>query len=382
MALAYRLVHLLTPKPLTKRLPRALQRPLVFPGITIPPGLDFPPGVIATPAAEIPPDWSPGDPPPPGIHIPWGVFFPPGWTPGDPLPPGITIDPLAFFGDGWRPGDPLPPGVILAPGASFPIGWRPGDPLPPGITINPSIAIPDGWSPPSPRPQCCFTPPALPSGVDLTGPTPPMYVFPWEPGTIHSPGIISIVAGLYTIGADSTDGIVAKSGYGWDTIHDAESGHFSNASAPYSREATKVYNFTDNGYTITRSFFIFDLTAVPIKMPKSVTLQLTEYVQHDTGVSVHKGTQQGRPYNYDYDSFEPQIFGNATWQDGVNLIAFNLYGIAYIASVLGSQAKLCIREYDHDYLDIAPTGYKNYRNGCHYSETTNPDHRPKLLIQM
>ena len=45
-ALAYRLVHLLTPKPLTKRLPKGLRLALIAPGVDLPPGLELPPGVV------------------------------------------------------------------------------------------------------------------------------------------------------------------------------------------------------------------------------------------------------------------------------------------------------------------------------------------------
>lgn len=106
-AFAYRLVHILTPKPLTKRLPRGLQRALVYPGTDMPPGVNFPPGTIVSPGATIPPGWQPGDPYPPGVIPPGGV---PGATGGAvPYGPGI-----------WHPGTVNHPGRYSLPAAGTP----------------------------------------------------------------------------------------------------------------------------------------------------------------------------------------------------------------------------------------------------------------------
>lgn len=84
-AFAYRLVHLLTPKPLTKRLPKGLRTALI------------PPGVV----------WQPGDPLPPGAIMP--AVLPPGVEATGPTPPTYT--------EVWSPGPPSPVGGrTFAPG--------------------------------------------------------------------------------------------------------------------------------------------------------------------------------------------------------------------------------------------------------------------------
>lgn len=148
-ALAYRIVHLLTPKPLTKRLPKGLRRALLAPGVEVPPGVEMPAGIVVSPGAEIPPGWMPSDPVPAGITIPPGAVFPPGWTPGDQVPEGVTVDPGATFPPGWTPGDLLPSGAI--PPATYPPGVAPSE----------------------------------------TGPTPPAYVTPWSPGPVATGGAAS-----------------------------------------------------------------------------------------------------------------------------------------------------------------------------------------------
>lgn len=105
-AFAYKLVHLLFPPELTKRLPTTLRRALVAPGVIIPPGVELPPGMVAAPGAEFPPGWTPGDPWPPG------VFEPPE------LPPEVQITgptPPTFV-------EPFGPGPVHAPRPSPPVG--------------------------------------------------------------------------------------------------------------------------------------------------------------------------------------------------------------------------------------------------------------------
>lgn len=94
-ALAYKLLHILLPKQLTKNLPGGLNLPFVAPGVIIPPGVEFTPGTV------IPPD----------------VSFPPGWTPADAAPPGVIITPEVY---------PTPPGSGAAP----PIYIQPFEPGP------------------------------------------------------------------------------------------------------------------------------------------------------------------------------------------------------------------------------------------------------------
>lgn len=140
-AFAYRLVNLLTPKQLTRRLPKALRAALIAMGVTVPPGLVLPDGAVVAPGTVLPPAWSPGDPVPWGIVIPTGTYFPPGWTVGDPVPDGVTIE----------------------PGASFPEGWSPPDPTPDGLYTAPSI---------SPE-------------AEISGAVPPLFVAPWDAGPVH-----------------------------------------------------------------------------------------------------------------------------------------------------------------------------------------------------
>lgn len=100
-AFAYRLVHLLTPKPLTKRLPKGLRLALIAPGVEIPPGVDLPGGIVISPGAEIPAGWTAGDPLPDGA-----LPAPAAPPPEGPAPPLYT--------DPWSPGPAHAPTPGLA----------------------------------------------------------------------------------------------------------------------------------------------------------------------------------------------------------------------------------------------------------------------------
>lgn len=63
-ALAYRLLHLLIPPDLAKRLPKRLSDPLIAPGVEVPLGAEFPPGTVIVPGCDFPAGWDPKDEPP------------------------------------------------------------------------------------------------------------------------------------------------------------------------------------------------------------------------------------------------------------------------------------------------------------------------------
>lgn len=110
-AFAYRLVHLLTPKRLTKKLPRGIRRALLAPGVMLPPGVELPAGIVVAPGAEIPTGWTAGDPLPPGA-IPAPVA-PPGVDETGATPPQYVAP--------WEPGPARP---APSPPPSGAVVWR------------------------------------------------------------------------------------------------------------------------------------------------------------------------------------------------------------------------------------------------------------------
>lgn len=265
-AFAYRLVHLLTPKALTKRLPKGLRRALLAPGVVMPPGVEMPPGVVVGPGGEIPAGWTPADPMPTGVTIPPGTVFPPGWSPGDPLPEGVTLD----------------------PGATFPPGWSPGDPLPPG-------AIAPGTTPP---------------GVEDTGATPPAFVAPGEPGPVSGPG----------------GHLAPPPGVGWGVYFDTS--YWAAGNAYTSWESSGPYWMFDyQGKLITTGTWANGLRPTKFRMALSSPYQTTWYVTiKDTNEDIIFSTSSYETLDEidlafgDYDLYSIFIPGNMTIITNIELL--------------------------------------------------------------
>jgi hypothetical protein len=60
-------------------------------------------------------------------------------------------------------------------------------------------------------------------------------------------------------------------------------------------------------------------------------------------------------------------FADIDWTPNTNYFSFNPIGIEYMQKKIGSIAKVCLREHDHDYLDIQPSEGENIL--CGFSGT-------------
>lgn len=421
-AFAYRLLHVFTPPWLTRRLPKLLRLPLVAPGVVVPPGAYFPPGTVIPPGYTFPVDWFSMDPPPEGIYIPPGYEFPPGWTPEDPLPEGVTIDPAVlfpsdwtpedplpdgvtidpasffpsgwtpddpvpdgftitpggFFPSGWTPEDPLPDGVTISPLAAFPSGWKPGDPLPGTVAIDPTAAFPSDWDPGDPPPEGVMLPPTLPPEIQETGPTPPEYVYVWEPGQMIRHPLPPIPPVEVAIIGHINDGYITHWADTWGAIRSATTG---SARVSWSFDITDgagVRNM-DPGFYMSRSFLYFDLSSLPSgKTVDQVALRIYAVANYDSSVSVQQGTQGTPLEKEDFGAFTLDAFAIDAWSPGWNVFEFDLWGKLYIKSVMGAMALLVLREYPHDYSNVPPAAGPGIYNGLCYAEKWNQ--RPTLII--
>ncbi len=335
-AFAIKLMNTLVPAQISRRLPKGLFPGLIGPGVILPPGVDFPPGTT----------------------IPPGYTFPPGWAAGDPVPPGITIPPGITFPPGWTTGDPIPAGVTLEPGATFPPGWTPGDPLPPvfGPEPPPGINIPHG------------------------GIIPPTFLAPFEPGPPHrvsptAPGVT--IEGTFTAQNDGRQGRFDPL---WATAHGATDGNMIFPAETETDEAAGVKMDPPDWY-IWRSFFDFDMSAIPVSATiTACTLTLQSYGAETCDIELQEGTQSDSLAWADYDAFTGSPFVTQAWVIGSNILTLSAAGLTYIQSKFGNTAKLCMREYDHDYLNVAPSVGENFQAGLYWSGAAVAANRPKLTV--
>jgi len=142
-----------------------------------------------------------------------------------------------------------------------------------------------------------------------------------------------------------------------------------------------MYVYAGPGFNyISRSFLFFDLSSPPdIGAPKRVTLVIYGATNHDSSVSVQEGTQHDPLIDADFTAWTGPQFALHPWAVPLNEIKFNPDGIAYIASKIGSTAKLCLRECTRDYFNNPPGETVDLENGMHYQDQIE-GYRPYLKI--
>jgi hypothetical protein len=186
--------------------------------------------------------------------------------------------------------------------------------------------------------------------------------------------------------ASNADGLVRNYNSNFTTARDALTGNFHNDSNAYYTPAIATY-YSGGVYNIYRTFLYFNLfyawagiTGVELHL-KASDDGLTGYY----AVGVQQGQQAASLSNDDYDAFTGALFGtfniNASPVD-VNL-TLNTDGFNYIESVrvAGGIAKLCLREYDHDYLNSSGgLGWGGYF-GVYFSEQGVEADRPFLRLR-
>lgn len=136
-------------------------------------------------------------------------------------------------------------------------------------------------------------------------------------------------------------------------------------------------------YQVLRSFFYFDLSAIPVTATvQSVILSLTNFGYLKGNTIIQEGTQGDPLTTSDHQSFTGSILASFAGASGLNQITLNSSGIAYIQSKLGSTAKLCAREYDYDYLNVAPDAANYGVFGLWYANAPVEANRPILTINV
>ncbi len=334
-ALAYKILHILLPKQVTKKLPGILSAPLVAPGVEIPPGVVLPPGTVVPPAVVIPPGYNPGDPAPPGVIIPPGAVFPPGWTPGDPAPPG----------------------VIIPPGAVFPPGWTPPDPVPPGVIIPPEVSP---------------TPPD-------SGGVPPILVQPWEPGPVISPSVrggvktktISIKA-TQTAWAQNTDA-------DWDTCRNTDSAVTFECES-VSSTTSVLASYISGLYAIRRMYNEFSLAGIPSSaIIVSATLSLKLNSGDGKVARAYANIGDFLCSSPDYLDVANIPSDPVTLSLGENIITLSDDAIAVIQSKIGSTCCINTRESSYDYDNVPPLDTEIYEANF-YNRLAAAINKPALNI--
>jgi len=172
---------------------------------------------------------------------------------------------------------------------------------------------------------------------------------------------------------DEEDGTLNLSNANWDTVHDAGTASGvdrDNVSYSPSVSAAKI----GANYQIARGFYAFDL-ADEDRGLTVVAAKLFFYASDDSSeegnsktLILQEGLQDLAELQLtDFNEFDATVFGTVTL-GAVNpavpslmSLSFDATGIAFINSIWGDQyLSICLREYDHDYLDVVPAASPDY----------------------
>jgi len=103
-------------------------------------------------------------------------------------------------------------------------------------------------------------------------------------------------------------------------------------------------------------------------------------------VSVFEGTQDSPLTTGHFAAFTGNPFDTQQWLESApvesipTVVTLDAAGIAYVNSVIGSTAKFCLREYEHDVSDVSPLINTDSRNGMIFSDYFVEAARPQLLL--
>jgi len=266
--------------------------------------------------------------------------------------------------------------ALIAPGVIIP----PGVEIPPGTVIGPGAVIPTDWTPDLPMFPGGIPPPTLPPGMGITGPVAPTFVGTGEAGPTKAP---APGGGLQTVEVNITGSDDGRYGYQdatWATCYGATSSNWT--PAPETETDGAVWaRYTGMLYRIVRAFISFDLSAIPAGAIVTIcTIRLRNYGTPNCDVTIQEGTQ-GSPLSWlDYDAFTGSYFDLLTWGATYNSFTLNTAGIAYIQSVVGGTAKVCLREHVHDYLNSAPGAAEDWQAGLYWSGAAQANRRPRMTL--
>jgi len=245
------------------------------------------------------------------------------------------------------------------------------------LIINAPI---DNQPPDAPPPSEIYKPPAIP-GLPLgKGKIPPIYTPPFTPGPPKQPAP-SPVAGETTVIIKQTDGsYLQNTANGWDASHDAASS--SSLYHPPNSPSFFGYIRDDGGgdMIIGRHTFLFDLSGIPAGKD-IVSAKISIWIDDVTPATIIMQTaaaatgQAASDYGIITGDQSAAFVTGPEWQT-CTLTAAQL---AYVKSKFGSNCLFISRDYDHDVLDVAPSGIWKGAKGKSYADA-DADYHPYITI--
>jgi hypothetical protein len=180
-----------------------------------------------------------------------------------------------------------------------------------------------------------------------------------------------------TWNSTTNDGYIVANNATWSVVRGAAAGTSATTNGTNGAVANCFYS--KGQIYIYRSFYYFDTTSMGSGQSVSLaTFSLRGVTNGQSNASVQQGTQSATLVKEDFDLFTGSYFGKTTsWvTNGYNDMSLDTSGKTYINN--SSDVRMCIREYDHDYMDSS-SGSSSYANNAYYAN--NGSNYPKLYIE-
>ena len=172
----------------------------------------------------------------------------------------------------------------------------------------------------------------------------------------------------------------------WADAHDSATG----TAEGFKRNPGNASVLTTGAgtYSIDRYFVGFDLRGISASMINQAYFQLT-FAKYEFGGTSRICIQQSdfNPHTLiqndasTYSNFLGGVFATVSFMPGKRVFKLNKHGLNYVRQRAGKTISFCIREYDHDFLNIAPAGAsETYYNHFHTAIYQVKDLRPTLII--
>ncbi len=164
----------------------------------------------------------------------------------------------------------------------------------------------------------------------------------------------------------------------WNACHDALVGSDVSSTDPAGDglEARDIPVELEWDALIHRSFFWFNTSGLK-ESDEIISCTFALYGNAALGASssgcCQEGDQSQTLTTSDFRAPAGPLLSSpvGNWNDsGYNYFTFNASGLSAINK--GSATKICVREYNHDYLDVIPTDHPwGWINGCKYQESSD-----------
>lgn len=168
----------------------------------------------------------------------------------------------------------------------------------------------------------------------------------------------------HIIPVNSDDGYMwAASLISWADCRGKASGQWMSSALDFVQTYAAFIIGAESYFACARSFFSFNLEAIPDGVIRYASLVVTckGSLVSNVGAAIVEGTQHSPLQLSDYSAFGTDLFATNVRRNGGSYdYHFDAPGIAYLQSKIGSLAKLCSREYFHDYHGTAPLSDQAY----------------------